>query len=211
MPITTILFDLDNTLYPHSSGVWDAAVARIELFMRDRVGLPQDQLAALRMDYLARYGTTLRGLYEEHAINRDEYLDFIHDVDIEGLLPANPALVAMLAALPQRKLIFTNASRAHAWRVLAALGVQDAFDDIISLEDLDYISKPDPSVYPLVYRLAGAQSAGGTLFVDDQARNLDPARALGWGTVLVGGSPNGEHPHIERVEDLPLALPALVK
>ena len=211
MAIDTILFDLDNTLYPASSGVWAASVARIELFMRDRVGIAEAELTTLRMDYLERYGTTLRGLYEEHRIDREEYLHYIHDVDIEGMLPASPALAAVLAALPQRKLIFTNASRAHAERVLAVLGVATEFEGIISLEDLDYVSKPDPSVYPLAYSLARAGSAAGTLFVDDQARNLDPARALGWGTVLVGSQPNGEHPHIERIEDLLLAMPALVE
>ncbi len=211
MAIDTILFDLDNTLYPATSQIWEATVLRIEAFMRERMNIAEEDLAHLRLDYLERYGTTLSGLYQEHRIDRDEYLHFVHDMDIAELLPANPALAAVLTALPQRKLIFTNASRAHAERVLAALGVATAFDGIISLEDLDYISKPDPGVYPLAFSLARATSAAGTLFVDDQARNLDPARALGWATVLVGNQPNGGHPHIERVEDLLVAMPALVE
>lgn len=211
MKVSTILFDLDNTLYPPDNGVWEASVARIETYMRERVGIADAQLARLRQDYLERYGTTLRGLYEEHRIDRDEYLHFVHDVDIEGMISANRQLAALLAALPQRKFIFTNASRTHTERVLASLGVREALAGIVSLEDLAYISKPDPSVYPLALELLGIGEGENVLFVDDQARNLEPARDLGWSTVLVGASPNGDHPHIERIEDLLLAMPSLVE
>ena len=42
---------------------------------------------ALQKYYYERYGTTLRGLMEEHRISAEAYLDFTHDIDRTGLCP----------------------------------------------------------------------------------------------------------------------------
>lgn len=75
MPIQTIFFDLDDTLYPRGSGVWQAMRERIETYMHERVGIPAEQVSAMRQSYLERFGTSLRGLRHEHHIDADDYLD----------------------------------------------------------------------------------------------------------------------------------------
>jgi putative hydrolase of the HAD superfamily len=208
----TIFFDLDNTLYTKESGVWQAMLVRIEEYMRERVGIPVDQIPTVRKSYLERFGTSLRGLLADYHIDAEDYLDFVHDVPIETMIGANPALAEMLAKLPQQKWIFTNSSWAHSQRVLAALGVQGYFDGVIDTKAMGYRSKPDAAVYRLALQQAGGDSASA-LFIDDQDVNLVPAKKLGCVTVLVG---SGEAPStadlvIGRVEDLLLNLPALVE
>jgi putative hydrolase of the HAD superfamily len=128
------------------------------------------------------------------------------------MIGANPALAEMLAKLPQQKWIFTNSSRAHSQRVLAALGVQGYFEGVIDTKAMGYRSKPDAAVYTVALQQAGGDSASA-LFIDDQDVNLVPAKKLGCATVLVGSgeAPSAADLVIGRVEDLLLNLPALVE
>lgn len=209
--IQTIFFDLDDTLYPKDSGVWQAVRRRIEDYMRQRLAIADDQVFVLREKYLQQYGTSLRGLMADYQIDPDDYLTFVHDVDIEKMIPANPALGSMLAELPQRKWIFTNSSVAHSQRVLAALGIGEHFEGILDVKAMNYRSKPDASAYALAIEKTGTARAGAALFLDDQPSNLQPAKQLGAGTVLVGsGQPHPAADHqIGRAEDLLLEWPAL--
>jgi len=209
----TIFFDLDDTLYNKESGVWQAVRARIEMYMHERLGIPWADIPALRNEYLQNYGTTLRGLSTRYQIDVDDYLVYVHDVPIEDMIPANPELAEMLARLPQRKWVFTNASLAHARRVLSALGISAQFDGILDIHAMAYHSKPDAGVYRLALETAGERQASHSLFIDDRWANLEPAKKMGAGTVLVGNSepyPAADR-CIARVEDLLVALPSLVE
>ena len=44
------LFDLDNTLYPSDSGVFQAIGRRIHDFMAERLGMDDDLIASLRQE-----------------------------------------------------------------------------------------------------------------------------------------------------------------
>jgi len=209
--IQTIFFDLDDTLYPKESGVWQAVRRRIEAYMRERLAIPDDQVFVLREKYLQQYGTSLRGLMADYQIDADDYLAFVHDVDIENMVPVNPNLGFMLAKLPQRKWIFTNSSTTHSQRVLAALGIGQHFEGILDVKAMNYRSKPDASAYALAIERTGTIGAGAALFLDDQGSNLQPAKQLGAATVLVGSSqPHpGADRFIARAEDLLREWPAL--
>ncbi|MEX2162595.1 MAG: pyrimidine 5'-nucleotidase [Anaerolineales bacterium] len=212
MRIQTIFFDLDDTLYPRNSGVWQAVRARIEGYMRDRLRIPPAQIPALRQEYLTTYGTSLRGLMNHYHIDPDEYLLYVHDVPIEELTRPSAKLTRMLAKLPQTKWVFTNASLAHARRVLAALGAGQYFAGIIDVKAMGFRCKPDAACYRLALEAAGQQE-GLAMFVDDSGANLQPAKTLGAGTVLVGTRephPAADH-SIATVEHLLEAVPALVE
>lgn len=213
MEISSLFFDLDDTLYPRDNGVWQAVLERIERFMGEEVGIAPEEIAPVREHYLMQFGTTLRGLMVDYGVNPDHYLDYVHQVPVEDLLAPNPALVDMLVRLPQSKYVFTNASRAHALRVLKGLGIEDCFKAVLSIESLDYVSKPAASVYTLALRLAGNSPAAGSLYLDDRAANLAPAKTLGMTTVLVGdrGGADGADYHLDRVEELIVAMPWLVE
>jgi putative hydrolase of the HAD superfamily len=205
--ITTLLFDLDDTLYPPSSGVWQAIGERINRFMSERVGIPPDRVAALRERYFAEYGTTLNGLRAIHGVNPDEYLAFVHDIPLDRLLDEDQQLQEMLTGLPQRKVIFSNSDRAHAGRVLERLGVAQAFERIIDIRALGFVNKPDLEAYRRALVLLGTTAAECAI-IDDLLRNLLPPRALGMRTVWVhpGGNEPGADYHIRSILDLPACL-----
>ena len=208
----TLFFDLDDTLYTKQSGIWEALRHRIEAYMHERVGIPEMDVPRVRETYLGKYGTTLQGLLANHAIDADDYMEYVHDVPIEEMISPNKPLAEMLARLPQRKWVFTNSSKAHSSRVLRVLGIDNQFEGILDSKAMGYRSKPQADLYELALRSAGDPSPSGSVFIDDKWENLAPAKGLGAATVIVG---NGRNPKadysIERVEDLLKAFPALVE
>ncbi len=189
--IKHFLFDLDDTLYPQSVGLMGEIGARMNEYMIARVGIPESAVAQMRKDYWDRFGTTLRGLYLERHIDPQDFLAFVHDVAVEKYIQRDERLDAMLTALPYPKHIFTNAPADYARRVLATLGVVRHFTRIFDINFIRYESKPNRAAYTIVLDALGARG-DECLLIDDTARNLPPARALGMRTVLVRGSPHSE-------------------
>ena len=179
-----ICFDLDNTLYPLSNGLWEIIDDRIQEYVARTLHLSRDDARRLQKQYWRKYGTTLAGLMAEHGVDPGAYLAFVHNFDVSPYIGANPRLRALLAALPQHKLIFTNASSDHARNVLRVLGVEDCFDEVIGVEDVDYIPKPDPRAYEKCREKTGVDPEK-SMFIDDLPENLKPAKAMGMVTVLV--------------------------
>ncbi len=205
------IFDLDNTLYPPEVPLWRAVDDRIELFVREKLGVDGAEARSIRKDYLGEYGTTLRGLMQHHNVAPGEYLEFVHDVPIPDLVPPRADLGDMLAALPGRSVVFTNGSESYAQRVLQALGVEDAFVAIYGIEFMEYIAKPFPFAYAKLLRESGVTGAE-SLFCEDRHENLLPALDLGMFTVWVGGREGDSQAHavVEDVCDLPSVLPAFL-
>lgn len=204
-----ILFlDLDDTLYPSSAGLWKAIGDRILSFMVDVVGVPVDRAPALRDEYFHAYGTTLTGLRIHYAVDPLEYLYYVHDLPLERYLSPDPTARAVLAALPLRRVVFTNADRRHADRVLARLGLGDVIHQIIDIIELDWIPKPDEAAYTKAMALVGEQDPRACLLLDDLVRNLLPAERLGMTGVLVGRKdPSADaHFRIDSLHELPAVL-----
>src|SRR6185503_16279960 len=107
MRFTTLFFDLDDTLYPSSTGLWPAIKDRMNLYMIERLGIPRDEVPFLREQYFKMYGTTLRGLEERHAVDRADFMAFVHDLPLPSYLTPNPIVREVIASLPTRNLIFT--------------------------------------------------------------------------------------------------------
>jgi len=184
MGFTHLIFDLDETLYPRDAGLMREIGQRIEVWIRRSLGLSPDEAAALRQAYLHKYGTTLGGLLAEHEVDADAYLEFVHDVPVEARLRPDPALAQMLDAIPLHKVVFTNATSEHGWRVLQALGVADRFEQVIGIREMGLHNKPHLEAYRTLLRRLGAQGPA-CILVDDRAENLRPAKRLGMTTVLV--------------------------
>lgn len=182
--IQTILFDLDDTLYPHQIGIMDQIRALMLRYLRTRFNLASEEADALRRHYFQEYGTTMRGLQINHQIDADEFLHFVHDIPLHDYLQPNPQLDVVLSTIAQNKVIFTNASREHAERVLDLLGVRRHFSRIVDIRDMDYESKPQPAAYLRICEMLDVQPEECVL-VEDNVRNLRPAKALGMTTVLV--------------------------
>jgi putative hydrolase of the HAD superfamily len=203
--LSVLLFDLDDTLYHPATGLWPAIGLRINAFMVERLGLPPEAVARMRQVYMETYGTTLNGLQHDYGIDADDYLAFVHNLPLERYLEPSPDLGQMLARLPQRKVIFTNADAPHARRVITQLGVAEHFERIVDLRALNFVNKPDPRAYQQVLALTGAAPAE-CMFIDDAVRNLRPAHDIGMTAVLVspagGPRPAGIDQQIDSILDL---------
>lgn len=208
---STLFFDLDDTLYPSASGLWEAIGLRINAFMTDRLGIPANKVIQIRDQFLQQYGTTLNGLISNYQVDPFEYLSYVHDVQMESFLEPDPELKSMLAGLPQKRVIYTNASEDHANQVLELLGIQSCIDQIIDIVALEFINKPRPESYERALSLCAVDEPGTCVLVDDRAVNLLPASLLGMTTVLVGGGDH--HPGVDyqitTITDLVSTLPAL--
>ena len=192
-PLSTIdawIFDLDNTLYPARTNLFAQIDTRMGAFVSRRLGIGQVEARRVQKEFYHAHGTTLRGLMNEHGVDPHEFLNEVHDIDMSVIVPA-PALVEAIARLPGRKLIFTNADTVYAEKVLDRLGLTGAFEAIHDVHAMDYLPKPDLRSYRGLCE-SYAIFPECALFVEDMARNLAPAKAIGMTTVWVAnGSEQG--------------------
>jgi putative hydrolase of the HAD superfamily len=181
--IETWVFDLDNTLYPHHLNLWQQVDVRIRNYIAEFLKITHEEAFRLQKDYYRRYGTTLRGLMEEHGLEPDQFLEIVHQIDHSPLTP-NPALGAAIAALPGRKFILTNGTRRHADAVMQRLGIGQHFDDVFDIKAAELEPKPRRSVYERFLARHRVNPRRSVIF-EDLARNLEAPHALGMMTVLV--------------------------
>jgi pyrimidine 5'-nucleotidase len=211
MRFKSLYFDLDDTLYPASSGLWDAIRDRMNIYMRKFIDLPLADIVSIRQKYLEQYGTTLRGLQAHYVVDVDEYLAFVHDLPLEKYIHPDPNLRTLILSLPQRRWIFTNSDHNHANRVLKIIGLEGCFEGIIDIRAIDFACKPDLTAYQRAMKIAGDDDPTRCAIFDDSVRNLAPARKLGFYTILVGK--NGSDPKVDRsissLHDLKDSLPEL--
>jgi len=202
-----ILFDLDNTLYSESCGVFDLIDQRMNEWLISNLQIPESEVNEFRNKYFIKYGTTLRGLMLHHEVNPRDFLDYVHDVPVHEFLSADLELRETLEQVKTRKLIFTNSDLKHANRILDALGVRDQFERIFDIEAMLFIPKPNPDPYRLVLDYLKL-SPQDVLLIDDMERNLKPAQEMGMRTVLIGnGKPVDDRHHaIENIKELTQVL-----
>lgn len=183
---TTLFFDLDQTIYPADSGIWEDVTARITRYLEERYGFSTKEALDRRARYYKNYGTTLRGLQHETEVDPIDYMEFIHDVPVERKILPDPELQKLLQSIHLPKYIFTNASAAHAERVLQRLGIAGCFDGMIDIIRLQYSNKPEPEAYRRALRIAGDPQPGTCILIDDTLRNLKTGAEIGMKTVQVG-------------------------
>lgn len=177
------VFDLDNTLYPHHSNLFSQIDARMTAYVAELLSLPREEARAVQKEFYREFGTTLKGLMERHAIDPDDFLEKVHDIDYTNLAP-DPGLGEAIRALPGRKFILTNGSRRHAEATARQLGILDHFDDIFDIVAAGLNPKPAREPYDKFVALHGIAGPDAVMF-EDIARNLTVPKALGMITVLI--------------------------
>jgi putative hydrolase of the HAD superfamily len=198
---THLLIDLDDTIYPQGNGLWTLIGNRINQFLIEVMHFPAYRVPDLRQRLWAEYGTTLRGLQAEYSVDMDYYLDYVHDIPVEMILAPDPNIDRLLQLLPQKKVIFTNASAAHAHRVLRILGVQHHFECILDIYAMAPYCKPQEEAFQKALQRVNT-SPQNCLLVDDSPANLDTAQSLGMGTIGVGKHHHPASLHIENILQL---------
>jgi putative hydrolase of the HAD superfamily len=186
--VDTWIFDLDNTLYAASSGIFAQIDHRMTEFIAVKYKLARDAAGEMRLRYYRSHGTTLSGLMEKEGQDPHEFLSYVHDIDL-SMIDEHIELRAALSRLPGRRIVYTNGSRAHAERVTAKLGIGHLFDAVYDIAASDYLPKPHRAAYEAFLDAHDIAPQSSAMF-EDMVRNLEVPHALGMTTVLVTEAPD---------------------
>jgi len=206
--IHTIFFDLDNTIYPRDSGLWEAISERINLYMMDILHIRKNDIPAIRQYCRQNHGTTLQGLQSLYQIDEADFLFFVHDIDLSKILSDDGKLLKLLTSIPQKKMIFTNSDAAHVNRVLDFFSVRSYFDLIIDVLSLKPYVKPHQEAFEKALSISGLTSPDGCIFIDDMIENVKQGQKMGFLSILVG-EPNENIINIPDIFMLPNILESL--
>ena len=177
------IFDLDNTLYPARADLFAQIDRRMTGYIARLLDLDHEAARRMQKDWFHAHGTTLAGLMAEHGVDPHQFLHEVHDIEMD-VLEHDAPLAAAIAQLPGRKLVFTNGDAPYAGRVLERLGLGDSFEAVYDIHAMALRPKPAASAYRGLCDTHGIDPARA-LFVDDMARNLAPAKAIGMTTVWI--------------------------
>jgi putative hydrolase of the HAD superfamily len=181
--VDTWIFDLDNTLYPHTSRIWPQVDERITLYIANMFGLDGLSARALQKYFYHKHGTTLRALIEDYDVDPHDFLDFAHDIDHTDI-ELNADLGHAIERLPGRKLILTNGSRKHAENVARKIGILDHFEDVFDIAASNFVPKPERRAYESFLDKHGVEPSRSAMF-EDIAKNLTVPHELGMTTTLI--------------------------
>jgi putative hydrolase of the HAD superfamily len=186
------IFDLDNCLYPASTGLFALIDERMGAYIQRLLNCDPAEAKRVQKAHFHEHGTTLAGLMKEHGVDPHEFLGHVHDIPLDRV-KADERLAAALERLPGRRFVFTNGDAPYARRVLEAIGLREHFDDLHDIHASSYRPKPDPHGYALLCERFDIDPRHA-LLADDMAQNLRPAKELGMTTVWVdNGSERGSH------------------
>ena len=177
------IFDLDNTLYSGKTKVFEQVDKKMSEYISKKLNVSTAEAKEIQKNYFHEYNTTLNGMIKNHKIDADEFLEFVHNIDID-FLEKDLILGEELKKLDGKKIIFTNASRKHALNVTKRIGIDHYFDDIFDIIDAEFVPKPAIQPYK---KLVEKHKIDPKLcgFVEDIARNLKPAYEMGMKTVWI--------------------------
>ena len=185
MVFEALFIDLDDTLYPSSSGLWGLIRQRIDLYLHEKMGFPVNEVTEIRRKLFTEHGTTMRGLQKQYSVNIQEYLQFVHNVPVEDKIKPDIKLKSFLKSLPFPKYIFTNADVKHANRVLKAMQLEDEIQGIIDILAMEPYCKPQLPAFQAALKISGDPDPKKCILIDDTPKNLEVAKSLGFRTVLV--------------------------
>ena len=177
------IFDLDNTLYSGKTKVFEQVDKKMSKYISDKLNISIDEAKKIQKNYFHKYNTTLNGMIKNHKINPEEFLESVHDINID-FLQKDPKLAEEIKKLKGVKIIFTNGSRKHAINVTSRIGINQYFDGIFDIVDSDFIPKPSMEPYKKLVEKHKIDPKLSVL-VEDIARNLKPAYEMGMKTVWI--------------------------
>ena len=194
------IFDLDNCLYPASTGLFSLIDERMGAYIQRLLGCDPAEAKRVQKAHFHEHGTTLAGLMKEYGVDPHDFLEDVHDIPLDRV-ESDERLGKALSCLPGRRFVFTNGDAPYARRVLEAIGVHDRFEDLHDIHASSYRPKPDPHGYELLCERFGIDPRQA-LLADDMVQNLGPAKQLGMTTIWVdNGSERGNHGYDESLID----------
>ena len=177
------IFDLDNTLYSGKTKVFEQVDKKMSKFISGKLKVSVEEAKKIQKNYFYEYNTTLNGMIKNHKIDANEFLEFVHDIDID-FLQKDLKLAEQIEKLEGKKIIFTNGSRKHALNVTKRIGIDQHFDDIFDIVDSNFTPKPSIEPYKKLIEKHKIDPKL-SVFIEDIARNLKPAYEMGMKTVWI--------------------------
>ena len=201
--IKIILFDVDNTLYPKDSGLFNEVDKRINKYLEEFLNIPENNQTYIRKKYFYKYGTTLNGLMIHHNVNPIEYLEYVHNVPVENFIEPNPNLKSYLEyANNIKKIIFSNAYNPYIFRILNCLEIKNYFEKFYDIVKFNFVPKPLKEPYINIFKKFNVKPEE-VLIVDDAEKNLETAAMLGMKTAFLNNYQNKQFDfNIKKIEEM---------
>ena len=175
--IKNILFDCDGVLYSDLEAVFGQVSKKMTKYISNKLNLDLTKAKELQRDYFHKYNTSLNGLMIHHDIPPEEFLEYVHDIDL-SFMEKDLVLRNELEMINLNKFVFTNGSRAHVKNIVKTLGIEDQFKDIFDIVDAKYHPKPEAKAFDLMvdkFKINPKE----TLYIEDIAKNLSIGKERG--------------------------------
>ena len=183
-----LLLDLDGVCYGKHNNyslerVFGQVSKRMTMFISERLQINTEEAKKLQTDYFYKYNTSLNGLMIHHNIPPEEFLKFVHTIDL-SFMKEDKVMRNELEKLDMEKFIFTNGSAEHAQNILTRLGIYDLFgkEKVFDIKDAGYVPKPEAQTFDLMVKKFGIEPKK-TIYVEDIAKNLSIGYERGCTTV----------------------------
>jgi putative hydrolase of the HAD superfamily len=199
--IKYLIFDLDNTLYPPETGLLQNVSNNISKFIEKKLRLSEKEANILREKYKEKYGITLSGLIKHHGIDFNEFDKFVYNINYESKLKKDNNLYNILKRINLKKIIYTNSGEIHSLKVLKQLGLDNLFDDVITIEKLNFLAKPTKESITYFLKLTSVKPKN-SLFFEDSETNLFAAEQFGFKTAIVGKQTKNFDFSIKKITDI---------
>ncbi len=179
--IKNFIFDCDGVLYKDLEAVFGQVSKRMTEYISKKLDLDLKKAKELQTNYFHKYNTSLNGLMIHHDINPEEFLKYVHEINLD-FLKKDLVLRKELLKLNAKKFVFTNGSHDHVINITKHLGIDDIFDGAFDITDCNYIPKPAIEPYKKLINKFDIDP-NETVFIEDIAKNLEPAKKVGMKTV----------------------------
>jgi len=179
--IKNILFDCDGVLYQDLESVFGQVSKKMTKYISNKLGIDLIKAKELQTNYFHKYNTSLNGLMIHHDIPPEEFLKYVHDIDL-SFMKKDLVLRNELEKLNTKKFVFTNGSKEHVKNITEHLGIDDLFDDIFDIVDAEFHPKPEAKAFDLMIKKFNINPKE-TIYIEDIAKNLSIAKERGSTTV----------------------------
>jgi len=183
-----LLLDLDGVCYGKHNNyslekVFGQVSNRMTSFISERLKIDLKEAKKLQTDYFYKYNTSLNGLMIHHDIPPQEFLKYVHSIDL-SFMKEDKIMRNELEKLDMEKFIFTNGSAEHAENILTHLGIYDLFgrDKVFDIQDSGYVPKPEAKNFDLMIEKFNINPKE-TIYIEDIAKNLSIGYERGCTTV----------------------------
>ena len=179
--IKNILFDCDGVLYQDLEAVFGQVSKKMTKYISNKLDIDLIKAKELQTNYFHKYNTSLNGLMIHHDIPPEEFLKYVHDIDL-SFMNKDQVLRNELEKLNTKKFVFTNGSKEHVKNITEHLGIDDLFDGIFDIVDAEFHPKPEAKAFDLMIKKFNINPKE-TIYIEDIAKNLSIAKERGSTTV----------------------------